>query len=63
MDTPFIKVCCVYRQEGDFGLIDVFSCKALVNNPIKKGCLHHFDAEAGVHPPFPKKLGNSFLLN
>jgi hypothetical protein len=60
MDTPFIKVCCIYRQEGDFGLIDVFSCKALVNNPIRKGFLHHFDAEAMGTPSIPKKTRQFF---
>ena len=35
--------CC---QEGGYRLINDFLCKALLNNFNKKGCVHHFDADA-----------------
>jgi hypothetical protein len=45
----------LYRQDGGFGLIDVLSCKAWLNNIIKKGCVHHFIAEGRVSTSFLEK--------
>jgi hypothetical protein len=58
MATAIIKLVGVAMcpQKCDLELINVLFGKALLNNIIKKGCMHHFDQKASVSTSFSKKI-------
>jgi hypothetical protein len=58
MSTPFIKFIGVATAVASVvasGRSLYSLCKASLNKFNKKDCVHHFDVETGVDPPFRKK--------